>query len=196
LFPIAWADDVDGLLPHWVAAGRPLVIVHGLGPAHTRALAAAGVPMCATVPPTRGERWARLPGPARVWVTDGSAVPGLDLDLGYLTGALDRQRADAAARVAVPGDESGPLERTVTLAAGLGLTTIAWMLWRDREPTDAPLTVERFGDLSAAVTFSPDGVHVRVPLGRRHADLYHRGLLADVPDAFWLGGRTLSFSGG
>jgi hypothetical protein len=39
-------------------------------------------------------------------------------------------------------------------------------------------------------------VHVRLPLGLRHADLDRNGLLADVPDAFWLGGRTLTFSGG
>jgi hypothetical protein len=37
---------------------------------------------------------------------------------------------------------------------------------------------------------------VKVPLGRRHADLWRGGALADVPDVVWLGGRPLTFSGG
>ncbi|RSM64740.1 hypothetical protein DMB66_19035 [Actinoplanes sp. ATCC 53533] len=197
-FPIAWTTGADGLVPGWRAAGRPLTLIAGpaLGTAPARALAAAGVALCAAFPPSRGERWHRLPGRRRLWATDPAAEPPADVDFGLLAETLDRQMADAAARAAVPLDHGGPLQRTVTLAAGIGLATIAWQLWRDREPTEATLAAERFGDLSAVVTHTPDEVRVRLPLGRRHADLDRCGLLADVPGAFWLGGRTLRFSGG
>ncbi|WP_051807427.1 hypothetical protein [Actinoplanes subtropicus] len=196
LFPLAQVPDVAALLPHWRSAGCPLVLTDGLDPRRTRELAASGVPLCQAQPPTRGERWVRLPGPGRLWATDRSAAPPSDLDPTRLGAALDNQIADAEARTAVPHDGGPALERTVTLAAGIGLASISWLLWRDREPTDAPLAVERFGDLSAMIAFTRDTVHVRLPLGRRHADLDHHGLLADLPEAFWLGGRVVSFSGG
>jgi hypothetical protein len=58
------------------------------------------------------------------------------------------------------------------------------------------LALHRFADLEATVRFERDAVRVRVPLGRRHADLLRGGLLSDVPHVVWLGGRTLTFSGG
>jgi hypothetical protein len=39
------------------------------------------------------------------------------------------------------------------------------------------LALTRFADLEATVRFSPDAAHVRVPLGRRHADLLRSGAL-------------------
>jgi hypothetical protein len=54
----------------------------------------------------------------------------------------------------------------------------------------------RFADLEGTVRFTRDAVRVQVPLGRRHTDLWRGGALADVPDVVWLGGRTLTFSGG
>ncbi|BBH69370.1 hypothetical protein ACTI_60550 [Actinoplanes sp. OR16] len=199
-FPIAWTDSPAGLLPGWRAAGQPFVLLAGpsIGAATIRALTAAGVPLLAAFPPTRDERWRRLPGRRRLWTTAAArhadAAPAR-LDPDAIAETMSRQTADAASRSAVPLDGGRDLLRTVTLAAGIGLATIAWQLWGANEPTDAPLTVERFGDLSAVVTSTPDAVHVRLPLGRRHADLDHSGMLADVP-AFWLDGRTLLFSGG
>ncbi|MDW6066225.1 hypothetical protein SAZ11_61190 [Streptomyces sp. FXJ1.4098] len=99
-------------------------------------------------------------------------------------------------RRAAPLAPDGGLERTGTLAAALGLATIAWTLWRDRETPDPLLALTRFADLEATVRYEPAAVRVRVPMGRRHADLLRGGLLADVPDVVWLGGRTLTFSAG
>jgi hypothetical protein len=197
-FPVAWAENVDGLLPCWRAAGEPVTVLVGepVGSAAVREMCASGVPLLAAFPPTRGERWQRLPGRQRLWASEPAAVPPAGFDPEPIAEALDRQMADAAQRAAVPLDGGRALQRTVTLAAGIGLATIAWQLWRDREPTDGPLAAERFGDLSAVVTHTPDEVRVRLPLGRRHADLDRSGLLADVPGVFWLGGRTLRFSGG
>ncbi|MFV2121808.1 hypothetical protein ACE14D_26615, partial [Streptomyces sp. Act-28] len=108
----------------------------------------------------------------------------------------DLVTALVAERRAVPLAPDGALERTVTLAAALGLSTIAWTLWRDRETPDPLSALHRFADLEATVRFESAAVRVRVPMGRRHADLLRGGLLADVPDVAWLDGRTLTFSGG
>jgi hypothetical protein len=124
------------------------------------------------------------------------AEPPAGIDLATLTSALDELVALMAARRAVPLAEDGAFERTLTLIATLGLGTIAWLLWRHREPPDPQLTLARLGDLGALVRFEPDAVRVRLPLGQRHTDLLEHDLLADVPNVVWLGGRTLTFSGG
>jgi hypothetical protein len=46
------------------------------------------------------------------------------------------------------------------------------------------------------VRVSDDAVVVRVPLGRRHADLLAHGFLAPVARVPWLGGRALEIGGG
>jgi len=104
--------------------------------------------------------------------------------------------AAMAARPAVPRATHPGLERTLTLLATAGLGTIAWLLWRDREPTDPLLALTRLGDLGGLVRFGADEVRVRLPYGRRHDDLAAHGLLADVPDVSWLDGRALTFGRG
>ena len=101
-----------------------------------------------------------------------------------------------AERAAVPLAASPALGRSLLLAAGLGLGTLAWTLWREREPTDPLLALERFADLSARVSFEPHRVRVRLPLGPRHSDLSAHGLLADVRGVPWFGDRVVEFSGG
>jgi hypothetical protein len=198
MFPIAWAADVAGLLPHWQACGRPAVLVcdSPLPPGCLRELAAAGVRFMTDVRPLRGDPVSRLPWRAPVWT---AGLPDLRLAAsfsGYASRLGELVRAMLVERRAVPLAEDGALERSVTLAACLGLGTIAWMLWRDRETPDPVLALTRFADLEASVRFSADAVRVRVPLGRRHSDLLRCGLLSDVPNVDWLGGRTLTFSGG
>lgn len=78
----------------------------------------------------------------------------------------------------------------------MSLSTIAWELWREREPTDSLLALERFGDLEGTVRFDAATVRVRLPLGKRFRDLERAGLLEDVPQVPWLDGRTVVFSGG
>jgi len=100
------------------------------------------------------------------------------------------------ARRAVPLAPECALDRSVALAASLSLGVIAWQLWRDREVPDPVLALTRFADLECTVRFTRDAVRVKIPLGRRHTDLWQGGALADVPNVDWLGGRTLTFSGG
>ncbi|MER5932595.1 hypothetical protein [Streptomyces sp. NPDC002054] len=201
MFPIAWAADVAALLPYWQACGQPPVLVCAgpLPPGSLRELDAAGVPFLTGVRPLRGDPVVRLPWRTPLWT--GTASPWSDPRLatelpvhadrfaGLVTALVTERRA-------VPLAQDGRLERTVTLAATLGLSTIAWTLWRDREPPDPLLALSRFADLEATVRFEPAAVRVRVPMGRRHADLLRGGLLTDVRDVVWLGGRTLTFSGG
>jgi hypothetical protein len=170
LFPVAWADDAAGLLP-WLR---------------------------------------RFPG-ERVAVRVGGALPEvLDVvsEAGIAVGdpdeARDRELLDRAGKVldglgsrpAVPLATDPALERSLTLAAGLGLAAIAWTLWGDREPTDPMLAVERLGSLDAAVRRTDELVRVRVPLGARHSDLSRHRLLGTVEGVPWLGGRPVQIEGG
>lgn len=198
MFPIAWASDVAGLLPHWQACGRPPVLVCD-SPVPSGCLwdlAAAGVRFMTDIRPLRGDPVSRLPWRTPVW-TAGLPDLGLAATLsGHSLRLRELVRALVDERRAVPLAEDGALERSITLAAALGLGTIAWMLWQDRETPDPVLALTRFADLEACVRFTAGTVRVRVPLGRRHSDLLRCGLLSDVPNVAWLGGRTLTFSGG
>ncbi len=210
LFPIGWTGDPDLVLRHWAACGRPLVLLGApagpepvLGPVgreRLRPLGAAGIRFATRLPPARGEDWRRLPG-RRYWISPGTDPgPGVVASLARLPGELSRLaglvRALAVERRAAPLAPLTGLARTLPLVAALGLGTISWLLWKEREPADPLLALERFADLSGVVRFGPDEVAVRVPLGRRHSDLLRHGLLADVRDVPWLHGRTLTITGG
>ena len=198
LFPVAWTDTVAGLLPAWRMCGSPPVLVAPAAAGALPRLAAVGVSFVVATPPTRDERWRRLP-PHRLW-TNNHDDPALARHASSYRQAVDITgeliQALAGDRAAVPLAASPALDRSLLLAAGLGLGTLAWTLWREREPTDPLLTLERLADLSARVSFEPHRVLVRLPLGPRHADLSAHGLLADVPGVPWLGGRVVEFSGG
>ncbi|MFF4399608.1 hypothetical protein [Streptomyces sp. NPDC001480] len=200
MFPVAWAGDTARLLPHWRACGRPPVLICDgpLPPGTLGELTAADVPFMTAVRPLRDDPVTRLPWRTPLW-TAGEGCPGPRLAAalpGHAARLADLVTALAEERRAVPLASHGDLERTVTLAATLGLSTIAWTLWRERETPDPLLALSRFADLEATVRFEPDAVRVRVPLGRRHSDLLRGGLLTDVHDVVWLRGRTLTFSGG
>ena len=64
------------------------------------------------------------------------------------------------------------------------------------EPTTPILALTRFQSLDARVTFEPDVIRVRVPLGRRHADLMRHAILGELGNVPWLSGRTLALGGG
>jgi hypothetical protein len=197
LFPIAWADTVAGLLPAWRMCGSPPILVAPTALAALRSLAAADATFVVASPPGRDERWRRLL-PHWLWTNgDDPALARHAVGCQQATDlAADLVQALAAERAAAPLAADPALARSLLLAAGLGLGTLAWTLWREREPTDPLLALERFADLSARVSFEPHRVQVRLPLGPRHADLSAHGLLADVPSVPWLGGRVVEFSGG
>jgi hypothetical protein len=197
LFPVAWTDTLTGLLPAWRMCGSPPVLVSPTALGALRGLVAVGATFVVAAPPGRGERWRRLPH--RLWTNDHENPALARHASGY------RQAVDLAAelikaltkeRAAVPLADGPALGRSLLLAAGLGLGTLAWTLWREREPTDPLLALERFADLSARVSFEPHGVRVRLPLGPRHSDLSVHGLLADVHGVPWFGDRVVEFSGG
>lgn len=195
MFPVAWAPRVADLLPHWTAAGRPPVLVcdSPLPPATLRDLAGVGADLVTDVRPLRGDPLTRLPWRTPLW-TNGAPPVRLAAELPDYADRLSAL-VDAlfVSRFAVRGTA---LDRSAALAASLGLGLVAWTLWRTRETPDPLLTLTRFADLTATIRFTPRAVRVRVPLGRRHTDLWQAGLLTDVPNVVWLGGRTLTFSGG
>jgi hypothetical protein len=197
LFPVAWADAAAGLAPAWRMFGSPPVLVAPTAVGALRGLADAGASFVVATPPARTEPWRRLP-PHRLWTN--SDDPALARHAAGYRQATDLAaeliQALATERAAVPLAASPALARSLLLAAGLGLGTLAWTLWREREPTDPLLALERFADLSARVSFEPHRIRVRLPLGPRHSDLSAHGLLADVLGVPWFGDRVVEFSGG
>ena len=198
LFPVAWADTVAGL-----AAGLADVRLATCPGGADRG-------RCAARPGGRRRQFRRRdPARPRRTLAAAAAAPAVDQRRddpalarhasGYQQAvdlAAELTQALAGERAAVPLAASPALGRSLLLAAGLGLGTLAWTLWREREPTDPLLALERFADLSARVSFEPDRVRVRLPLGPRHSDLSVHGLLADVHGVPWFGGRVVEFSGG
>jgi hypothetical protein len=195
LFPMTWAGSVDEVLVAWRACDSPALLVAA---ATARApvlheLNRAGVRFVVDVPPTRREPWTRLAGPDKAWTNRAGPAP--DVDISLLPWAATRLD-QLLTRLRPTGRLDAGLSRSVVLAAAFGLGSIAWTLWRDRETTHPLLALDRFGDLSARVRVDAGSVRIRLPLGKRHDDLYHHGWLTDVPNVPWLGGRVVQFSGG
>lgn len=206
LFPVAWCDSPAELVPFLeAAADHAGLLLPGpaADPDLLRELDERGQLFVCGVRPTRGEPWEPLPGPARArWWTNRRT--GVTAPLRRLLAQAERQ-AEGAERLieqlavlrrAVPLAPETALERNLTLAAAVGLGSIAWTLWREREAVDPVLALERFGDLDGHLRFAAESVRVRLPLGKRHRDLYEHGLLSAIADVPWLGGRRLEFSGG
>jgi hypothetical protein len=205
LFPVAWADDIDGLLPTltWRKDFLLLIPQAIAQPPLLHSLDTAGLRFITDAPPTRRERWRRLrlPHSDSRWTNDENSPDSLLLKAGRRLAESAEEtitfwRTLAVERPSVPLTSDMAFDRHLTLAASTALGTIAWTLWQKREPTTPQLALERFRDLDARVHFSRESVRVRLPLGRRFQDLHERGLLADVRDAPWLNGRALQFSGG
>jgi hypothetical protein len=204
LCPVAWAAGLDELSPV-PSSGRPLLLIDraAADPVLLHQLDSRGCRFVTDAPPTRRERWRplRQPPAGRWWTNDRqSPAAVLARHARRLAGAAEKTdalwRTLRVERPAVPLAADAALERSLTLAAAAALGTIAWTLWREREPVDPLLALERFGDLDAHVRFDPHRVRVRLPLGRRYQDLWQHGLLVEVADVPWLGGRVLQFAGG
>jgi hypothetical protein len=160
------------------------------------ALDAAGVAFVTPAPPVREERWQPLPGSRAPRLFANRRLPAFVPPSGDAA-VRARDTWLALFRRPVPGHPADPaLDRSLALAAALALGTIAWELWRTREPTDPHLALQRFGDIEGTVRFEPHQVRVRLPLGKRFRDLQAAGFLDDVPRVPWLGFRPVVFSGG
>jgi hypothetical protein len=143
----------------------------------------------------------------RLAYLDDSDVRGVVRNLGIRVRALrhhpaldvDRVEECAAAFAARRGTvraATEDLERALELAAWTALATVSWTLWREREPTDPLLMLERFADLEARVDFESRRLSVTLPLGRRSLDLQEHGLLGTIAEAPWLSGRTVELGTG
>jgi len=167
-FPIAWGSALDSLLPVLRRLIGETVLI-------------ADLPGLA---PALEEEELRVLNPVQA----ASLSHAMD-DAGQAWQAL------AVERPGVPLASVPDLERALTMAAAFSLSTLAWTLWRDREPTGPALALDRFGDLTARVSFHADAVRILLPMGRRRLDLFSHGLLGPVRDAAWLNGRVIEFGG-
>jgi hypothetical protein len=166
-------------------------------------LDAAGVSFVSDVPPTRHEPWRRIrQGVSRLGWTN-SSEPGSEPVLRAarkLTAACDEAEALwrelAVARPGVVRAYSPELDRSLTLAAAVGMGTASWKLWHDAGPVNPQKALQRYCDLDARIRFDRASVVVSLPLGRRHDELGNAGLLAPIDGVPWLGGRRIEFSWG
>jgi hypothetical protein len=204
IFPIIWVADLPRLFHHLAGIGCTLLVPHSSASVDVlRQLNDAGVLFITDAPPARGEKWQRITNPVGgvFWTNlkEGSTSEVIKAarKLEYAADETELLwNALAVTRRAFPVGCSTALETSFAIAASLALGTIAWTLWKDREPVTPLLALERFKDLDAHVRFNEHAVKVRLPLGKRHQDLYEHGLLADVADVPWFAGRVLQFSGG
>jgi hypothetical protein len=200
--PIAWAFDEASVLSALTSFGPSVVLVsaRAASPVLMRGLVAARRAFATDARPARGEDWRRLPGRPGAWGFLGdmalprlAAAAQLRPELETAAIAISRELLDRRPCVA-PG-EGLDLERSAFLAAATGLGLLSWTLWRDREPVDPLLALDRLGDLDGSARVTDTAIEVRPAVGRRYLDIRDHKLLADIPAVPWLGCRAITFIG-
>jgi hypothetical protein len=204
-FPIASAPTVAPLLPYLQHMLHEIVLVAASAalPEVLAALDAAQLRFVTDAVPCRNENWRAVRGrPGEAWWSNDTLASDQRLAAAARRLAPAAEASDefwqaiGAERPSVPRAANDNCDRALTLAAGLALGSIAWELWREREPTSPQLTLARFCDFGARVRVDTTSVRVSLPRGRRFSDLYQHGFLADVTNVPWFGGRVLSFASG
>ncbi len=106
-----------------------------------------------------------------------------------------RESLDALTdRPACPLATRPALDWHLTVVTGWALGHIGHRLWPEESPP-VPLVLERFASLEARARRDEEGLSVRVPLGRRHADLLRAGFLSNLERVPWLFGGSIRFRG-
>jgi hypothetical protein len=205
IFPIQWASEITELRSTLIQLDSSIVFVPRASAdvELLRWLTTEGLSFVTDAPPTRGEtlRSIRRPPDLRWWTNDETTP---DSVFAKFASSLPASVEDALAlmqvlaedRPAIPLARDSALDRHLTMAAAVALATIAWDLWKEREPTAPHVALERFADLHAHVEYTDDRVTVNLPLGKRFLDLRDHRLLEDVDDVPWFNGRKLIFTSG
>lgn len=204
LFPVAWSEDIDEMLSILIPFGTSVCLIPmaAAEPTLLEKLDAAGVFFVTDAPATRGENWRLLQrGNERWWTNDRSTSENSLLSAARqlvpaTTNAEELWRTFGAERPSVPLSARQEFEMHLTIAASVGLGTIAWILWHQKSATTPQMALHRLSDFEARVRFTRDAVRVYLPRGRRFQDLREHRLLADIPGVSWLGGRPMEFVGG
>jgi hypothetical protein len=203
-FPVAWSSDLDGLLPvlHGFGTSVCLIPRASADPALLTRLDTEDCLFLTNGPPARDEHWRELRRASTSWWTNDrhsretTLLSSARLLLGAHDSAEEFWKEFSLQRPSIPLADDGTFDNHLTLAASVALGTIAWTLWREREPTTPQLALTRFRDLDARVRFDSREVSVLLPRGRRYQDLMDHRLLDDIPCVPWLAGRKLQFAGG
>ncbi|HSN29243.1 MAG TPA: hypothetical protein VLT45_23300, partial [Kofleriaceae bacterium] len=151
-------------------------------------------------PPGRGDHWRSFAGVRGRLYTNDTASPSGKLAaqtarLDELIALADELVEVVAARPAIPRDPLTDFEATCALAATAALADLGARLF-PAESTTPVLALTRFRDLDARVIIDTDRVRVRVPLGRRHAELLRHGILGDFANVPWWTHHTIDLGGG
>jgi hypothetical protein len=200
MFPVAFAADHANIESLILSFGANVVFADAatISPALVECLERNGCAFVTDARPGRGEQWQLVDPRLRSWT--GESYPAPSSLARRFEDAMEESRAFVEhfihERPAIAGLASPRafLDRTVTLAAGVGLAQMAYTLWHEREPTSAVLAFERFHDLEARVQVDAERVRVRPALGRRFLDLREHGLLKDIAGVPWWDGRPIEFA--
>lgn len=176
-----------------------LVAAHDADPAVLDRIDLANHRFVTDAPVGRGEAWRTFAGASGRLVTNDTETPSAQLaaqtvGLSGQFALADELVEQLALRPALARASFDPLEVSCTLAATAALADLGGRLF-PTEQTTPVLALTRFRDLDACVAFDDDCIRVRVPLGRRHADLMHHGILREIANVPWLGGRTVDLGG-
>jgi hypothetical protein len=204
-FPLRWSNEVSELAALFsrVKDSAAIVASNACDPSLLKALGDAGVVFLVDANPLREERWQRLPAglPFAGWTnhSDPESANVLRAAMQFSVAAEEAStfwQQIGTSRVSAVNALSESLDHSMSLAAGTALGTIAWKLWGERRRTSPQLALEHFRDLDAYVKCGAECLQVRLPLGRRHRELFEHGFLSPVEGAFWLGDRRVEYLGG
>ncbi len=200
-FPVSWEGDLESIVG--ALRGFPpsvlLVPAAAAVPEAMSLISQVGRCFVTNAAPGRSEQWCRLKGAHGYWASPGHEEDPRLVEAAALMEELEHEAQCVAAallpetRPSEPGRDD--LNRISALAAATGLGMVSWHLWRDRESTNPLLALQRFSDLDGTVRYGERHVEVRVSLGRRYLDLERHGLLREIPQVPWLGGRAVCFPG-
>jgi hypothetical protein len=199
--PVGWHRDEAAVRSVLRRFGPCLILVssEAATPAFMSALEADHRSFVTSATPARGDDWRRVKGTA-CWAGGAQALPRRVVDAAgmlpeLMAQALAVNRELLHARPAASPREAAQLEHCAALAAATGLGSMAWILWRDREPVHPLLALDRFANLDGTAHTHDGIVEIRPAFGRRYLDLQKHGLLADIPAPAWLDARRIVFAG-
>lgn len=195
-YPVALVSGLSALLAllDRFRASVLLVTRDAATPALVAALNRREQAFVSNAPPGRGEQSQRLRGRAGLWCNAHDTSDARIADAAAQFETLVDASGSSLARL-LPEPEPNALAVTAWLSAAMGLGLLGWKLWRDGEPPNPLLALDRLASLDGTARLMPDALEIRPAIGRRYLDLKQHDALAEIQGVPWLGGRRIRFAG-
>lgn len=213
LFPVAIARELTGLLPalaQFTQHQPPLLLDRFIvATEDLTTLDQSGFVLVTPNVPGRHQSFKSLfEGGQRLWSNHVQRLPNwfrpwlaaeqqqdelIEMRILRQREALDRNRNIA------PLMDTADLNRSLTLAAALGLGTLSWELWGPSgnarsTPPEPLMALDTFENMEALVRFNQETIRVHLPLGQRYFGLEAHRMLSSISGVPWLPNRTVEFA--